>query len=91
MKSTVGRPRALTDAQVRIILKWHWRYLRWKAEGAQLKSQRALARELRVSQSTISHVVRRGGCYKQVGPEGRVQEIQRRQRERLKLRRDGFL
>jgi hypothetical protein len=54
MESTIGRPRKLTDAQVRIILDWHTRYIAWRAVGRTLKSQRILARELGVSQSTIS-------------------------------------
>jgi transposase len=71
MNSTIGRPRKLTDGQVRIILEWHARYLAWQAVGRTLKSQRTLARELGVSQATISYVVRRGGKYKQVCPTRR--------------------
>ena len=72
MKNTIGRPRKLTDGQVRIILAWHARYLAWRALGKTLKSQRTLARELGVSQGTISYVVRRGGEYKQVCPTRRA-------------------
>jgi hypothetical protein len=72
MNSTIGRPRKLTDAQVRIILDWHARYLAWRAVGRMLKAQRTLARELGVSQATISYVVRRGGKYKQVCPTRRA-------------------
>ena len=72
MKSTIGRPRKLTDSQVKIILTWHARYLAWRALGRTLKSQRTLARELGVSQATISYVVRRGGEYKQVCPTRRA-------------------
>lgn len=64
MTSTIGRPRKLSDRQVRIILAWHARYLVWRAYGKALKSQRQLASELRVSQSTISRVVRTRGLYK---------------------------
>jgi DNA-binding MarR family transcriptional regulator len=71
MESTIGRPRKLTDGQVRIILDWHARYVAWRALGRALKSQRTLARELGVSQSTISYVVRRAGKYKQVCPTRR--------------------
>jgi transposase len=71
MNSTIGRPRKLTDAQVKIILDWHARYGAWRAVGRTLKSQRTLARELGVSQATISYVVRRGGKYKQVCPTRR--------------------
>ena len=71
MKSTIGRPRKLTDREVRIILIWHARYLAWRALGRSLKSQRILARELGVSQATVSYVVRRDGDYKQVCPTRR--------------------
>ena len=72
MKNPIGRPRNLTDGQVRMILAWHARYLAWRALGSTLKSQRTLARELGVSQATISYVVRRGGEYKQVCPTRRA-------------------
>ena len=71
MKNTIGRPRKLTDAQVQIILAWHARYLRWKSLGRMLKSQRALAGEMGISQSTISYVVRHQGRYKQACPTQR--------------------
>ena len=64
MKSTIGRPRKLTDPQVQIVLAWHTRYLLWRAYGKTLKSQRQLANELGVSQSTVSRVARTGGLYK---------------------------
>jgi len=72
MKNTIGRPRKLTDSQVKIILIWHASYLAWRALGNTLRSQRTLARELGVSQATISYVVRRGGEYKQVCPTPRA-------------------
>ena len=78
MNSTIGRPRKLTDGQVKLILAWHARYLAWQALGKTLKSQRTLARELGVSQATISYVVRRGGEYKQICPTCREKEIKRR-------------
>lgn len=71
MRNTIGRPRKLTDRQVKIILAWHARYVIWRALGRTLKSQGELARELGVSQSTISYVVRVGGRYKQVCPTRR--------------------
>jgi hypothetical protein len=91
MKSTIGRPRALTDRQVKIILAWHVRYLVWRALRKTLKTQRQLARELGVSQGTISHVIRVGGNYKQVAPECRAVEIQWRRRARARLRKKGLL
>ncbi|HTP29174.1 MAG TPA: helix-turn-helix domain-containing protein [Anaeromyxobacteraceae bacterium] len=71
MKSTVGRPRKLSDRQVALILDWHARVLAWKAIRQTLKSQRQLAREFGVSQGTISRAVRLHGAYKQVSPEER--------------------
>jgi orotate phosphoribosyltransferase-like protein len=91
MKSTIGRPRALTDRQVKIILAWHVRYLVWRALRKTFKTQRQLARELGVSQGTISHVIRVGGNYKQVAPESRAVEIQWRRRTRARLRKKGLL
>ena len=91
MKSTIGRPRRLTDRQVKIILAWHIRFLLWRAVRRTLKSQRQLARELGVSQATISHVIRLGGHYKQISPERREMEASRRSRTRARLRRNGLL
>jgi DNA-binding MarR family transcriptional regulator len=91
MKSTIGRPRALTDRQVKIILAWHVRFVIWRALRKTLKSQRQLARELGVSQSTISYVIRLGGQYKQISPERRADEIKRRARKLALLRRRGLL
>jgi hypothetical protein len=71
MKSTIGRPRALTDRQVKIILAWHVRYLFWRELRKTLKTQRELARELGVSQATISYAVRMAGHCKQVSPDRR--------------------
>ena len=68
MKSTIGRPRALTDRQVKLILAWHVRYLVWRALRKTLKTQRQLACELGVSQATISYAVRLMGRYKQAAP-----------------------
>jgi IS30 family transposase len=91
MKSTIGRPRALTDRQVKIILAWHVRYLVWQALRKTLKTQRQLARELGVSQGTISHVIRVDGNYKHVSPDFRAAEIRWRRRTRARLRREGLL
>jgi transposase len=79
MKSTIGRPRKLTDRQVKVILAWHARYLGWRALRATLKSQRQLASELGVSQATICHVVRHRGEYKQVCPALRARRVKWRQ------------
>jgi DNA transposition AAA+ family ATPase len=60
------------------------RYLIWRAPRSTLKSQRQLARELGVSQATISHVIRVDGEYKQVAPERRSVEIRWRRRTRAR-------
>lgn len=90
-QSTLGRPRALTDRQVGIILLEHARLLAWKTLGASLKSQRELARELGVSQATVSHVIRILGHYKQVSPDGRAGVIKRRTGKLARLRARGLL
>jgi Trp operon repressor len=82
MKSTVGRPRALTDRQVREVLAEHARFLTWKALRSTVKSQRELAQELGVSQGTINLAIRTGGQYKQVSPDRRAEELAAR---RLRL------
>ncbi len=63
MKSTIGRPRTLTDRQVEAILTHHARYLAWKALR-NFKTQRELARDFGVSQSAISRVIRDRGRFK---------------------------
>ncbi len=72
MNSTVGRPRALSDAQVEEILAWHRRR----------KSCKQLAREYGVSPNTIQGVIRRNGQYKQPSPELRG-AVTARRRQRL--------
>ena len=77
-RSTIGRPRALTDRQVEIVLAEHARFLAWRALRQTVKSQRQLAREFGVSQATISLAIRSKGQYKQVSPERRGVEGKRR-------------
>ena len=84
MKSTIGRPRALTDRQVKIILAWHVRYLIWRALRKTLKSQRELARELGVSQATISQAIRLAGECKQISPDLRGVAIRVRRPMRVR-------
>jgi hypothetical protein len=71
-RSTTGRPRALTDAQVEVILAEHARFMEWQALRQTVKSQRVLAREFGVSQGTVSLAVRSKGQYKQPSPEWRA-------------------
>ena len=82
MKSTMGRPRRLSDADVTRILTWHEARCAWLAAGALLKTRGELAAELGVSPSTISHVIACRGCYKQPSPELRDRE-QAQRREAL--------
>jgi len=70
----MGRPRRLSDADVARILAWHAARCAWRAAGASLQSRRALAAELGVSMSTVSHVIACRGCYKLPSPERRDQE-----------------
>ena len=92
MKSTIGRPRALTDRKVKIILAWHVRFLIWRALRKTLKSATATrTRRLGVSQGTISYVIRLGGRYKQVSPELRAAEIKQRAGKLARLRTKGLL
>ena len=82
MKSTIGRPRTLTDRQVQIVLAGYARYLAWKALRKTLKSQRQLAQEFGVSQGTISRAVRLSGQYKQPSPDERSAQVGPRRRAR---------
>jgi hypothetical protein len=62
--SSIGRPRKLSDEDVRKILRWHARYVAWQALRGTIKTQVQVARDLGVSASTIRHVIRSGGRYK---------------------------
>ena len=85
-KSTIGRPRALTDHQVRIVLSEYARFVAWRKLRSTVKSQREIAREFGVSQATIGVAIRSQGQYKQASPENRAAELARR-RDRLGERR----
>ncbi len=91
MKSTMGRPRALTDLQVEAILAWHAQIVEWKARRAALKTLRQLAQELGVAPATVSHVIRCAGKFKQPSPEKRGGELGRRRRRFAQLREQGFV
>jgi hypothetical protein len=60
-KSTIGRPRLLTDAQVVAILDWHDAMSAWKAQRATIKTLRQFAKDMGVSHGAITHVIRRHG------------------------------
>lgn len=84
-RSTVGRPRALTDAQVEAILAEHVRFTEWRALRRTVKSQRELAREFGVSPATISLAVRSKGQYKQPSPERRAATLAARKALRRRI------
>jgi len=77
MKSTAGRPRRTTDAQVEFILKWHAEYMAWMAKRPQIPTQRALARYLGISPTVVSWVIHQHQ-YKQASPEERTSAQKRR-------------
>ena len=68
MKSTIGRPRILTDAQVAITLAWHQQILALKALRPSFETQR----ELGVAPATIARVIACGGEFKHASPEKRA-------------------
>jgi hypothetical protein len=91
MKSTIGRPRKLSDAQVTTILQWHEAILAWNALRKGIPTQRALAKALGVSSSAVSHVVACRGHFKGSSQENRHAELTRRRRRLDRLRARGFL
>ena len=74
MRSTIGRPRRLTDAQVAIILAWHEEIRTLKSLRATIKTQRQLAFELGVAPSTIAHVIACRGQFKRGSPDDSTPE-----------------
>jgi phage terminase large subunit GpA-like protein len=65
-RSTTGRPRIVTDAQVQEILAWH-------ASRQTLKQK---ARQMNLTASLLTYVIRtHGRSYKQPSPEQRAQNL----------------
>jgi transposase len=91
MKSTGGRPRLVTDAQIEVILRWHKEVLAIRKLVEKVKTIRQLAKELGLSRGVISDVIARRGIYKQPSPEHRAAEIGKRKRRIARLRENGFL
>lgn len=89
MKSTIGRPRVLTDRQVVKILAWHEAVAAWRSMGTHLKSLRQLARELGVSPSTVLQVIHSRGAYKKSSPDLRDRELSERCRRPRRSRNLG--
>jgi len=57
MKSTVGKPRALTDAQVKRILEWNEEMCQLRTWERQTKTMKEFAEELGVHPTTLSRFV----------------------------------
>lgn len=91
MKSSMGRPRLLTDDQVDLILAWRADVAAWKEQGRRLKTRKQLAKELGVSEATIWNVLEHQGQFKQADPEQRSKALRDRRRQMQRLRRAGFL
>jgi hypothetical protein len=70
-KSSIGRPRVLTDAQVVAILEWRDAIAAWKSARANIKTIRRLAADLGVTHGAVTNVIRRQGVLKKVSPEHR--------------------
>ena len=81
MKSTVGRPRQVTDAQVDAIMSWY------RAR----KTRAQLAAELGLHPKVVNQVIERRGIYKQPSPELRHVAKDVRHRRLNELRSDGWL
>ena len=75
-KSTIGRPRILTDEQVVAIMAWHDARSVWRAQRAAVKTLRQFAKEMGVTHGTITYVIRRRGELKQASPDKRDKEAQ---------------
>jgi hypothetical protein len=81
-RSVLGRPRALTQAQIDTILAWH-------DSRVTLKQ---LAASLGVSTSTVVHAIQsRGGHYKQAPPEEREQTLKEHRAHCQALRDEHWL
>jgi len=57
--ATIGRPRALTQEQVNLILTWHDAVRALSAQRKALKTLRQIAKELGVPPATVYNVIRR--------------------------------
>ena len=81
MKSTVGRPRKISDTQVAVILAWY----------ASPRSIPALARSMGLSPSAVDNCIRCKGRYKQPSPEQRGESVRSRRARLKKLHTAGWL
>lgn len=81
MKSTKGRPRIVTDAQVAAILEWR----------RTRKSLRQVAQDVGLSPKMVQYVIARGGQYKQPSPELREATVKERHARFKALAADGWM
>ncbi len=81
MNSTLGRPRTLTDAQVKAIMDWYY--------GP--RSLAKFARHMNLSVFVIEYCIHIRGRYKQPSPELRQQNLSQRQSQMQRLHGDGWL
>jgi hypothetical protein len=91
LRSTIGRPRVLTERQIRRVLAAYTRFLAWKALRRTVQSPRQLAEEFGVSYATIRFAIHSREHYKQASPERRAAELRRRRRAFARLRAKGLL
>jgi transposase len=91
LRSTVGRPRRLSDQQIKEVLEQYANYLAWRALRDSVMSQRELARAMGVSSATISYAVRLQGKYKQPSPDRRQTNVKHRRRALKRLMRRQLL
>ena len=81
MKSTFGRPRIVTDAQVAAIMDWY----------TSRKSLRQVAAEVGISLKLAQDVIRRRGQYKGASPELRQTNLRARRSRMKALSAGGWL
>jgi hypothetical protein len=64
-RSTLGRPRTVTDAQIQETLTWH--------ANRQTIDQKA--RQMGLTRNVIAYIIHTGGSYKQPSPEHRTANL----------------
>ncbi len=87
MKSTIGRPRSLTDEEVSQILAWHDAFRALSVQRKALITLRQLAADLDVPRSTLYDVIRRRGEFKLPSPDRKPGRLHGRRRKSKKATR----
>ena len=81
-RSTLGRPRTVTDAQIQEIVTW----------AANRKTIAQKAYEMGISRGVIAHIIGTGGKdYKQPSPEQRTANLINDRAHRDQLRKEHWL